>query len=183
VTAKGAGTTEAPAPSKAPAARRRETFPQACRIRARGEFLRIQGQAARVHGKRLILQFMSRTAAPTEGPIESRLGLTVSRKVGGSVQRNRIKRWLREAFRRAPPELRPRRLPGETPDSLPYDLVVTVKRGIDDFSHAALRDELLHGIARHLQSRQLPPRNRPGGRGGGQASRPPKREGRAGQGR
>lgn len=30
---------------------------------------------------------------------EPRFGLTVSRKVGGAVVRNRVKRWLREAIR------------------------------------------------------------------------------------
>jgi len=37
-----------------------------------------------------------------------RLGLTVPRAIGGSVDRNRIKRRLREAFRRHRADLRPR---------------------------------------------------------------------------
>jgi ribonuclease P protein component len=35
---------------------------------------------------------------PEEAEEESRLGLAVSRKVGGATERNRVKRWLRAAF-------------------------------------------------------------------------------------
>lgn len=33
---------------------------------------------------------------------DPRYGLTVSRKVGGAVVRNQVKRWLRESIRREP---------------------------------------------------------------------------------
>jgi ribonuclease P protein component len=46
-------------------------------------------------------------ARPAGGAF-ARLGLTVPRAVGGSVDRNRIKRRLREAFRRHYRELDPR---------------------------------------------------------------------------
>ncbi len=35
----------------------------------------------------------------------SRVGLAVGRAVGGAVERNRVKRWIREAVRRALPAL------------------------------------------------------------------------------
>jgi ribonuclease P protein component len=46
-----------------------------------------------VAGRELVLYIFPRAQ---DGP--GRLGLSVSRKVGGSVDRNRVKRLLREAF-------------------------------------------------------------------------------------
>jgi ribonuclease P protein component len=64
------------------------------RIRKRGDFLRVQRRGERFVRKCLIFLFKK------NGLHKSRLGITVSRKVGGAVERNRIKRWVREAFRR-----------------------------------------------------------------------------------
>lgn len=58
---------------------------------------------------------------PDEAEEEPRLGLAVSRKVGGAVERNRIKRRLRAAF-------------GEVRETLPvgHDYVLIVRPGFGE---------------------------------------------------
>lgn len=120
-----------------------ERFPKRFRILIRRDFLRIQGQGQRIHGRRLVFQFQpARTAV-------CRLGITVSKKVGDSVERNQIKRWIREVFRRHP-ELRP------TGRKAAYDLVITAKSGVTDFSHATLSHEIVTTLERWLAGRNKP---------------------------
>ena len=51
-------------------------------------------RAGRSHAGREFILYVF----PREGAADARLGLSVSRKVGGAVERNRVKRLLREAF-------------------------------------------------------------------------------------
>lgn len=77
---------------------RAQGLPPALRLRRRLDFLRVQGQGAK-HHVRHFLVFVVRNPTRSQLP-GARLGVTVTRKVGIAVVRNRIRRWVREAFRR-----------------------------------------------------------------------------------
>ncbi|MGE4542673.1 MAG: ribonuclease P protein component [Pedobacter sp.] len=68
-------------------------FPRTNRIRCSADYRFIRNQGRRRHTQNFIVY----TRFSGNGP--ARLGLTVSRKVGRAVTRNRIKRLLREFFR------------------------------------------------------------------------------------
>jgi ribonuclease P protein component len=65
------------------------------RLRQRVDYLAVQGSGMKVHGRHLLAIARKRTDASLGG----RLGLTVTKKVGNAVVRNRIKRLLREWLR------------------------------------------------------------------------------------
>ena len=62
-------------------------------LRKRAEFLLVQNTGKRAKGRHLVV-----LALATERG-ESRLGITVSKRVGNAVVRNRVRRRLRELFR------------------------------------------------------------------------------------
>ena len=67
--------------------------PRRGRLSRSAEFERVYRQGRSLGNRHLVLY-----AFPTAGADRPRLGLSVSRKVGGAVHRNRVKRLLREAF-------------------------------------------------------------------------------------
>lgn len=80
---------------------RRETFPRSARVRGNTSFRRAFREGLRASDDRITLY-----ASPNAG-LSSRLGISVGRRFGTAVRRNRIKRLLREAFRRIRRDLRP----------------------------------------------------------------------------
>lgn len=68
-------------------------FPSIARLRSSSDFERVYALKCKAADGVLLL-FMARNDCQL-----TRIGLSVSKKHGGSVERNRLKRWLREAFR------------------------------------------------------------------------------------
>lgn len=71
--------------------------------RARGGRLSRSAEFERVyrHGRSTANRHLVLYSFPNAGAERPRIGLSVSRKVGGAVERNRVKRLLREAFAQA----------------------------------------------------------------------------------
>lgn len=117
-----------------------DRFPRRARLRQRVEFDRCYRQGRRHHAGAFTLHAVSGA-----GPV-ARIGTTVSRRVGGSVERQRLKRWTREVFRRSASRAA---LAG-------CDLVVHFKPGAAALAFAAFRGELERLLAEAARRRRSP---------------------------
>ena len=97
------------------------------RLRHRGDFLRVQRTGSRFQTSHFVVYLMR--TGETRPP---RLGITVSRRIGGAVIRNRVKRRVRECFR---VKLRPAIPAGS-------DLLVIARTGAARLGSHAILEEL-----------------------------------------
>jgi ribonuclease P protein component len=112
-----------------------ERFPKSARLRKRAEFLKLSRFGQKLHSANFVI--ISRA---NDAP-ESRLGITVSGKVGNSVTRNRIKRQVREFFRR-----RRGLLPGR-------DVLVIARKSAADLGAGGVVSELERVLERRPSER------------------------------
>lgn len=108
-------------------ARGAASFSPADRLHNSAEFSYLQRHGARAESSHFVLY-----AGRFPGDEKSRLGVTVSRRVGGAVIRNRIKRRVREAYRLM---LRAMLNPG-------ISLVVIARHGAGELTSDAIGGEL-----------------------------------------
>lgn len=106
-------------------------FPANRRLTARRQFLAVYARGHRVPCPSFTLFGLQNDVG------HARLGVTVTRKLGGAVARNRVKRVLREIFRRN----------GSRLESA-LDVVVNARPGIVARPIADLEREFLKGFAR-----------------------------------
>ena len=105
-------------------------FQPVSRLRRSVEFQQVMRRGRRVAGGAFIVVCAERKLA-AEQTREARLGITVSRKVGNAVVRNRVKRRIREWFRAGRDELGPG-----------VDLVVIGRAPASELPHAVFGAEL-----------------------------------------
>lgn len=103
----------------------KQTFDKHERIRKRRDYLRVYKNGYRVNSKNFII-----VSSENRSGVK-RLGLTVSKKAGNSVKRNRIKRLLREFFR-----LNKNRFPPS------QDIVIIAKKNIPPLKYRDVCREL-----------------------------------------
>jgi ribonuclease P protein component len=104
-------------------------FPAPSRIRRRPEFLQVYEHGVRIRARLMTVMALRNTLG------YSRLGIAATRKMGGSVVRNRAKRLVRELFRHA-----------DVPAGL--DIVVIPRRDMLDADFRTLESEFRYALRR-----------------------------------
>jgi ribonuclease P protein component len=110
------------------------------RLKRRTDFLRAR-QGKQAHARGFVLQAISRLPASQEAELKDsqpRFGFTVSKRCGGAVGRNRIRRRLKEALRLLNP----------LPARPGYDYVILARPTALRMPFLALQGELIRALGK-----------------------------------
>ncbi len=100
-------------------------FPKKARLLKRGQYLKLSRQGKRVHTDCFIAIVLKETAQ------NNRIGITISKKVGNAVERNRIKRIIREYFRHNKEKI-----------SEPVDINIIARKGLTALSNRKIIEKI-----------------------------------------
>ncbi|MCX6104957.1 MAG: ribonuclease P protein component [Proteobacteria bacterium] len=118
-------------------------FPKSVRLHHQIDFRRTFDDGRKVVSESVVL-YLRQRSEPEAAPLDcgGRVGLVVSRKVGNAVVRNRVKRYLREAYRLLRPEL------AQFASLWSTDLIVVARASAAQASSAEMADALQLGLRR-----------------------------------
>ncbi|TCT24628.1 ribonuclease P protein component [Melghiribacillus thermohalophilus] len=105
---------------------------KAYRIKKNEEFQEVFQKGKSFANRQLVLFYL-----PKHDQVHFRVGLSVGKKLGNAVVRNRIKRYLRQAFMEMEEELKQE-----------YDFVVIARRAAVDQDYHQLKKSLAHVLKR-----------------------------------
>ena len=115
-----------------PAATAGAGFPRSARLLKHSDFERVYKQGRRHFSSHMTMFYLRQGEAPS--PEQSaRVGFTVGRVLGGAVERNRIKRRLREAVRLRRSVLK---------DAGPVDVVINPKKSVLTLEFSLVLEEV-----------------------------------------
>jgi ribonuclease P protein component len=140
VSAAGSRFPESGKPTSRPSARR---WAKSSRLLKHADFQRVYETGRRQFTGNMTVFFLRRPpgSEPTQG---RRVGLTVGKVLGGAVERNRIKRRMREAVRQSPP------------CEAPIDVVFNPRKSVLVLPFAELLSEVTRGLRLAEQRARLP---------------------------
>ncbi|MGH7825302.1 MAG: ribonuclease P protein component [Candidatus Binatia bacterium] len=107
----------------------RLSFPKRARLRKRPEFLNLSRWGKKIHAPNFVIIIRPNNQG------ETRLGVTVSAKVGNAVVRNRVKRLIRECFRQHRQQIVPSK-----------DVLIIARKGAASLSFSQVESEFRKAV-------------------------------------
>ncbi|RLL41734.1 ribonuclease P protein component [Oceanobacillus piezotolerans] len=98
------------------------------RIKKNSEFQQVFNKGKSFANRQLVIYYLERT-----DQVHFRIGLSVGKKIGNAVTRNRIKRYLRQAFQELEENIK-----------FPYDIVIIARNQTKNMEYEEIKKSLIH---------------------------------------